>query len=322
MKTFIRKRFPLSKQSSLLVLGAALAVATTALPARAGGVVVSETALSTGARSGLSGAIAKARGTEPAAFEAVRKAKDHVHGSAARQRNAKPSVTRELRRLGKAALYPLLELVAFQAKQGSLSDEEWRALGDGALQALAVLHEPKAAPVLAAAFLNASEPSWVEHAAEGLGMLCGESERNLLLSNLGPASPRRAAAITGLGYCRRREVAEKLASELQDPSPEIAMRAARALGYVGSSWALAVDKTVSPEESDQIRSFASSVLIRAYAQREKPVREVIYRAVTMVEHPSAAAEIDREKAHASGEVRLELERLAHRLELDQKRAKH
>ena len=316
------ERLPMSKYRWLLLAAVAIFFTSSlARSARADGVLVPASALSESARSSLAQEIAQARTKNTAAFAAVRKVDGYTAAAAARTRHNKPTAVRDFRRLGPAALFPLIELAAFDAKRGSLTDEEWRTFGDGILQALAFLRDTRAEPVLEAVFLSAKEPSWIENAALGLGMLGGEHERELLLASLAPGNPRRAAAISGLAFCRNIEVAQRLAPLLADPDPLVASRAARSLGYVGSSWALAADKTLSPADRDEIGAFAASALLTAYTGQGPTVRSVMYRATLMVEHPSAGAAISRAKRSASPDVKRELERLALRLEANRARAR-
>jgi hypothetical protein len=307
---------------SLLATALALAVSAFAATARADGVLTAKSALTANARTSLQSEIAQARGKQAAAFAAVRKVDSFKKSTAMRFRNDKPTAVRDFRSIGPAGLFPLLELAAFDAQRGSLDDDEWRTLGEGVLQALAVLKSDKASPVFEATFLGSKEASWVEYAADGLGELCGDAQVKLLFASLDAKNPRRKAAAAGLRYCQRTEVAEKMVTLLDDPDPTLRAIAARSLGYVGSSWGLAANKSIPADEAEHIRSLASDALLDHYTNAAPAVRAVIYRAVLMVEHPTADARITDLKRGAPSAVRQELDRLGKRLALNRARAKH
>lgn len=305
MSTFMKLSFV-----ALLGLGS-LAVAGTS---RAQGAVLGPGSLDPAARSSLEAEIARARIRHPGRFKAARSVDTFRPKAVARSRSNRPSAARAFLRLGPSALLPMLEMIAWKADLAGLDDEQRLALGDGLLQAVAFARDPRAAPVLTAVFSKSQEPRFIASAAAGLGMLCRLEDRSLLLSHASLAGPRRAAAIAGLGHCRSPETAEKLAAVMAEPLDDALARVtARALGYVGSSWALAAAK-FDPKQAETIRSSAATALADAYPRHEGEVRQVIARALLMVEHPASLPALRELERTGSAGARKEASRLRTRLE--------
>ncbi|MBK7583229.1 MAG: hypothetical protein IPI67_23905 [Myxococcales bacterium] len=210
----------------------------------------------------------------------------------------------------------MLEMVAWRADTLGLDDAQKIALGDGLLQAVAFARDPRAGPVLEAVFTRAQDARFVGSAAAGLGMLCRARDRALLLSHVRAGEPRRAEAIAGLGHCRSLDVAERLASVLAEPIDDaLAVTTARALGYVGSSWAIAASR-LDAKQADAIREAAATALARGFSRGNAQLRTAIARAVLMVEHPAALPALRRAERGAPSDVRKDASALRGRLELN------
>lgn len=251
--------------------------------ALADGVVTKPGALPPETREQLTALIAQAKASDPEAFAAVAAVDTYKPAGIARMRHNQPTATRGFRQLGERALLPLIELAVFRANRGALTNDQWNALGDGLIQALAFLRNTQARPVLQAVFEHSANARWASSAAEGLGMLCGAEDRAVLLATLDASDFRLGAAVTGLQHCRTTEVADRIAEVLRDTTDEeVARRAVRALGYLGSSWALEADKRVSPTEGESISRITSDALLAAYLGRPDVVREQSLGALLMV----------------------------------------
>jgi hypothetical protein len=309
-----------------------LALGLAARSARADGVVASPLSLPNEVRLSLEKQIAQARAADPQIFAAVAAVDTYKPEGARRNRHGQPMAARAFMLMGPRALLPLIEWAAFKAPaRGNLGEAEWRALGSGLLQAIGVLKDPRGAPVLRAVFAGASDPEWLEQAAMGLGMMCGEAERQLLIAETAPASGRRDAAVAGLGYCRTPETAQKLGELMaQATEPALAARVGRALGYVGSSWALAAEMKqgdkrhagrLAPEQADAIQRTAAEALVAALPRHAGETREAIGRGVLMVEHPIALDRLEAASRTAPAALRADLERLRGQLAASLARAK-
>lgn len=305
MRSFVKWVF-----GSLVALGTVVV----ARPSFAEGAVLTPGALEPAERSNLEAQIAAARARRPATFRAVR-AVDTFRGRALTQaRHNQPTAARAFMRLGRDALLPMLEMIAWSADLRGLDEAQKRAVGDGLLQAVAVARDPRAAPVLGAVFSKSQDPRFVATAAAGLGMLCRPEDRALLLSHADAGSSRRAAALAGMGHCRSVDVVEKLATALAEPlDDETAQVTARALGYVGSTWALASAK-LDAKQADVIRKKAATALVLAFSRASAPARPAIARALLMVEHPSALPPLREAERAGSPSVRTEASALRARLE--------
>lgn len=267
--------------SSVLAFVAVLSVGSHAL---ADGVLVKTSELRAADRKSLAASIAAAKTRIPEAFEAVRAVDTYKANGSQKLRSKNPSATRAFRRVGPAALWPLIELAAFKAERSSLSPAEWRALGSGILEALAVLEREEARPVFAAVVELSANTEWADRAAEGLGMLCGAEDQTLLLSQVDSPGARGLSAIVGLQHCRTTEVTERMADVLaRATDAERGERAARALGFLGSTWALAAEKHLSPAEKESIRALANRSLRKALEHPSEAVRVRAGKALRMTE---------------------------------------
>lgn len=264
-------------------------------------------------RHAIAAEIAKAKLAEPQAFEAVRKLRGVRREFYGRQRNPVPTAGRELRGLGPSALWAMVDALAFDAPpRDGLSDEERTALTVGLLEAVGVLRDPRAGPVLGAVFERGPAGGRVaKAAAKALGRLCGDAELGLLGRHAQAGDARRLAAIHGLGECKRAESAGKLAALLAIETEPAAVEAlASALGAVGSSWAW---EALGPEAKARglaVREVAAKALVAAYAQRPAEARASLGRAVAAVEHPETAALIERARRGAAPEAQAALDRLS------------
>jgi hypothetical protein len=319
----VNKMFSAKRSNLLTIVGSLLAAAILLASgsARADGAVIAPSAIAAEPRAKLETQIAAARAKNPKIFTAARAVDTHLPSGMKRLRKNEPSTVQAFRRLGPPALFALLEMTAWNADTSALSSEQRRALGGGLLQALSVLRDSRAAPVLEAAFLHASDSVLVEHAAEGLGMLCGSSERALLLSHSAAGSTRRAAAVVGLGYCRTPESAKRLSEVLAErPTDPLAHKALRALGLVASSWALAADRTIDPKDAEAIQRTAARALVLAYPDYRGASRKDVHRALLMVENPVVSEMIAKALPTLSADARRGLEQIELRLRKNRARA--
>lgn len=305
-----------------VVLGVGVLLAATA--ARAEGVVLTSGALDAAARTQLQTQVASVRALHPEAFRAVYAVDTFKPEAVARSRHAQPTTARAFMRLGPPALMPMLEMLVLNVSYRGLSLNERRALGDGLIQAVGVLKDERARRVLQAVFLKSSEPRWVTSAAVGLGMLCRGVDRALLLRESAAGQSRSQAAIAGLGHCRAEVTAQRLASALRESLGErsFAATAARSLGYVGSSWALAADASVAKSKAARIRTIASRALVEAFPRVTGDTRRNVERSLLMVEDPASVQALRRlEQLQASStELRRDARRLRLRLERNLQRA--
>jgi hypothetical protein len=255
--------------------------------AAAGGLVVDAAELTAAERAQLDAGVEAYRAAHPEPFAALERTSRHLPELARKVRDPAPAVAAELRPLGQAALWPLLEALALRPPPlGGASDEQARALGAGLLEAVGVLRDPRAAPVLRAAFARSRSRAVVRAAAAALGRLCDDRSRELLGWHAARRGERALAAVRGLGQCRRRESAEQLAALLEATTePTTAEAASEALGTIGSSWAWRALGPARADDATAIRDRALAALLLGYAQQHGAAQRAAGRALDMLEHP-------------------------------------
>lgn len=297
-----------------VAVGAALLVLSA--PARADGIAVAPGALNNEASAKLKAQIEAARSANPAAFAAVQNVKGHRPEHYRNNRNPFPTVSRELRGLGPAALMPMLEALAFAApERGSLTDAEWDALAVGMFEAVGMLRDARARPVLLAAFEAKGLRSAVRlAAARAAGRLGGDPELALLKKHAVAGDPLELFAIHGLGQLRRLESAQHLAARLgSTKDAEVAHAAAQALGVLGSSWAWQAAGPDAAQQGLAVRKACAEALAPSYVKRGGKARVAIGEAILMVDHPDTVALL-----RAAGDAKV-VDALIRRVERQRKR---
>jgi hypothetical protein len=280
-------------------LGLLLSTAAFAGEARADGLAAKTSALSPAARSSLQAEIESAKtsfSTVRAKVRDVQSVKPEVYKQ---RRNPVPEAGRELQGLGKDALIPMLEALAFDASQPGLTQVEAEALTVGMLSAVGKLRDSRSAPVLRAVFeAQTSSTPIAFAAADALGKLCGTTERALLTDQLKDGNSLRLAAVAGLGECRHKAVVSTLAPLTTSGESPLRIEAVKALGSLGSSWAWATLGKERAAEALAIRNAAAAAVVDAFVRNED-VRTAAKRALTQIESPQALDLVRTAKANAT-----------------------
>jgi hypothetical protein len=302
-------------------LGAAavlVGVGLTSAPAAADGLVAAPADLPAKERAALAQAIAEYKKQNPSAFEAVRQVKGYKPEHYKDFRRPAPLVGRELRRLGPSALLPMLEALAFDVwDRSGATDEEWRALTVGMLEAVGALRDPQSSAVLATAFSKASHPDLQRFSAEAVGQLCDDAGLSLLKGAL--SGNKRSAAIAGLGECRRGEAASLLVAELDKATtPGEAEVLSRALGVLSSSWAWQTLGPAKKAEGLEVGRKASEALVRAFVRFDRKAREAAQFGLTMASHPNIRAIAQKQRGGADAATSKRLDAL---VDIIERRAK-
>ena len=273
--------------------------------ARADGITVKSSALSSEALTKLETQIQSERAANPKAFEAVKKVKGHRPEVYRNYRNPYPTTTRELRGLGKAALFPILEALAVKApERGSLNDAEWDALKIGMLEAVGVIGDARARPVVLATFEAPGLGESVQLAAgRAVGRLAGDAELALLTKHAVKGDALLLAAIAGLGEMRRVESAQHLASLLSTTKDaDVAKAAAEALGVLGSSWAWRALGPKAEATGLAVRKVCAEALVPKLTRSQGQARIAVGDAILMVDHPTTVDLLKSERATAGKSV--------------------
>lgn len=313
-----------SRQASGLALSLVAMALTLSTLAHAGpGLVTSSPHLPARDRARLQQTIETHRATNPEHFRAVAAIQGHRPEIYRHFANPVPTVGPELRRLGRLALLPMLEALAFRApdRRGA-TDAEWTALSVGMLEAVGVLRDPRSSAVLREAFRRARAPQVQRAAAEALGRLCDDPGLALLRRRATGTSPSSSAAIRGLGQCRRMASARLLASLLaEEARPKRAATLAESLGTMGSSWAWQALGPARADEGRQVREAAVRALVPAFIRHRGPARAAAARALGMVESPSTRAVADQHQGAADASTQAALDRIVRRIEARRQRTR-
>ncbi|MFW5738789.1 MAG: HEAT repeat domain-containing protein [Myxococcota bacterium] len=281
------------KLRCMAVCVATLSLHLVSFDTRAQGVVLSPAELEAPVRARLETAIARAKQRHPEAFVRVRNLRGHRPETYRRYRNQRPNVMPELQVLGEGGAWALIDAVAFTSLQrGNATQEEWSAVREGLLLALGDHALSEAGVVLREVFDRSREAGELRAAAISLGKRGGAEDRRALLAGLRRGGQSRNAALWGLRHVRRPEVVDAVAPLLGDADEHTARLAARALGYVGSSWAWKTGNAGKASDEMPIRTRCAQVLLEAFVQRAGEVRKQVARSLAMVEHPDMRAMID------------------------------
>jgi HEAT repeat protein len=210
----------------------------------------------------------------------------------------------------------MLELVAFDAPASATdaaTDRERASVERDLVEAIGLLRDPRALPVLVAVLGRETEFASARTAAEALARLDSDEAAGALLAALGKASGERATAIlAGMGACHRASVARALAARLAaHPDDAVARHLVRSLGQVGNAWAW---KTLS-ERGDEAaaRGAAAAALVTAFVEYGGEVRESAAKALLVVDDASTSALLEAARRGATGDVALALDDLARRV---------
>ena len=300
---------------AIAAFGAALSLHAGAAYAK-DGMVAQPSQIADQARASLAKDIAAWKTSHPEAFEAVRNVTGHKPEVYSKQRNPIPVVGRELRRLGPAALLPMLEALAFEApaREGA-TDQEWTALTVGMLEAVGVLRDPRSGPVLRAIFAGGSANAQVLRAAAvGMGQLGGDAELSALIKHSAAGDPLRAAAIEGLGNCRRLESAKHLASLLRTASDEVSAELlGKAIGRVASSWAWKAMGPAAEQEGIAVREVAAKALVAGFVRFGGQARAEMRRGLLMAEHRETPELLAKARPSVDAKTASELDSLSAQL---------
>jgi hypothetical protein len=299
--------------STLLLCG--LASLALAAPAFAAPVAIDVAKLSVPARADLRIDIDKARVSDPVAFREVREIVSHAREANKRARGRKAPTALHLAGLGSKALLPMLELVAFDAAPLVANEgaAERVAVQRDLVEAIGLLRDPRAMPVLVAVLAKEGDFATTRTAAEAIGRLDSDEAASTLVATLANASGERATALlAGMGACHRAVVARTLAARLGGRPDEItAKHVVKSLGHVGNAWAW---KTLSDRGDEAAaREAAAKALVTAFVQYTGEVRDAATKALLVVDDVHTIALIEAARRGASADVAVALDELARRV---------
>jgi hypothetical protein len=222
--------------------------------------------------------------------------------------------------LGQRALMPMLELLAFEGHApADLTPSARAALRVGLLEAVGIIRDARAVPVLARVALRERDVDTTRASADALGRIGTDEAFGALVAALesadaaGAASGERVQALLlGVGSSRRIDGATLLAKRLDaHPDPATAKAAAKALGTAGNAWAW---KTLaSRTDEGAVREIAARALVKAYVGYAGEARTAASNALMVVDDVHTAALVTEARRTASADQTAALDELTARL---------
>jgi hypothetical protein len=280
------------------------------------GILIGPDRLAPQDRAALITAIDAAKAQSPSAFQTLAELRRDLPALDANKRGRLVPIAPILKGMGKDALMPMLNELAVDAQgRGDLTETAWLAWRVGLVEAVGMLRDGRSQPVLGA-ILEGPETEFpvVRAAASAYGKLGTDQVAQKLVALAKAKSPKQKAILAGMGDCRRRPVAEALASMLTArPDADTATVLARSLGDVGSSWAWQTPVISASGEEDVVRGAAAKALVGAYLRYEGETREAIGKAILLVDHASTPSLIAAAKHGAGTADSAALDALAQRL---------
>lgn len=292
----------------------ALATLTPAREARAAGVVLdAHGVLTPKAAHSLDTAIATARVKHPDVFHKIAGLPALAARMEKHRRGRAIVLSPYLKSLGKPALFPMLQMLAVDAPaRGSLSTDTWRDLRVSLIEAVGMLRDPRAKPVLRATLEHNGEPAIVRAATVALGRLGDDASAARLVQLATRPGPKQDAVISGLGECRRRVAARALARLSSSSTGSRELTVIRQLGNVGNTWAWQTPAVSKSGEGNAVRATAARALVEAFVHHTGELRAKATTEILLVDDSSTPGLIAAARSGASPALRAALDELAKR----------
>ena len=293
------------KMISLALAMAATGTATHALAAEPAGLAIHASQLGAADRATLEHAVMADRLARPAAYDLVAVAKGCRPDGWKVARNPEPVCSRELRGLGQAGLLPMLSALALDwqpdvsrlSAAPELREKEQKAMLVAMVEAVGLLRDARARPVLQALWSQAADRrevqapveranSVVRTTAEAIGRMGGAIDLQQLQKHLRADDPLYTAAIAGLGVCKRTDSAQLLAQALAETKDETMQRwIVAAMGSLASSWSWqALGKAREPDGL-RVRQRVTEVLLPLLAKTHGEARERVVQSLQLADMP-------------------------------------
>jgi HEAT repeat protein len=294
----------------LSIVGLTLCASLGAMSARGGAtpaVPMQKVATVAIDRGAWARAISDARAQSGAAFTKLASVRAKLPELDAKRRGRFAPITPYLSSLGDGALFALVERVLDGETDPALTDTARTAWRAGVVEALGHLRDPRTRDVVAP-LLDDADPVVAFAAAEAIARLGDDASVSLLAPRVAKGE---LAAVQGVGYARRRSVANALASLLASrPTAEVARAAARALAENGGAWAWKTGKTPVPSEEADVRGISARALVATFVAYDGEARLAAANALLVVDDASTPALIAAAKVSASTDTIAALDRLA------------
>jgi HEAT repeat protein len=281
--------------------------------AHADGIAVKTAHLKAKDRTALKAEIAKQKRANPKAFQQLQDAPGLAQEMEDNHRGRVGSITMQLAGLGDAALFPMLDMLAFDGVvRGKMSDGAWKLLKVGLIEAVGLIRDKRARPVLTTILDRETDFDLERAAAEALARIGDDASAKKLVKLALTPGPKQAPVLSALGECRRTIAARALARLVTVPDEAVALVIVKSLGTVGNAWAWETPVIAASGEKDQVRATAAKALIKAFVTHKGYVRHKAGSALLVVADPSTPALIQAAKKNASGDLAADLDALQQR----------
>jgi hypothetical protein len=304
-----------------LGLLAAITLATTTAPASAAsvGLAVDASELPATSRSSLKADIEQARIETPDLFRQVHDVARRAGELDAAARRPGMPLTMHFKVLGPRALMPMLEMLAFEGHAPSdLTATAHAALRVGLVEAVGIVRDARAVPVLARIALRERDVDMTRASADALGRLGTNEAFTALVTALESAESgatgggeRVLALLAGVGSSRRVDGVKLLTKRLDArPDAVTAKAIARSLGTAGNAWAW---KTLASRTDEAtVRELAARALVKAYGAYSGEARMAASNALLVVDDVHTPSLIADARKGASPDNAATLDELAAR----------
>lgn len=307
-----------------LGLVAALALATTTFDASAQskdhGLAVDASELAAKTRASLKADIEKARVETPDLFRQVHDVAQRANELDAGSRRPGAPLTMHFKVLGPRALMPMLEMLAWTGHApADLTPTAQAALRVGLVEAVGMIRDARAVPVLARIALRERDVDMTRASADALGRIGTDDAYAALVTALEGADSgataggdRVLALLAGVGSSRRVDGAKLLARRLDArPDAVTAKALAKSLGTAGNAWAW---KTLTNRSDEAIvREIAARALVKAYVAYTGEARTAAMNALLVVDDAHTPALVGEARRSGSADQATALDELAAKL---------
>ena len=298
----------------LSVAAAGLFVMGLAGSARADGLVLGTKNLKAKDRSALKAEITKHRAANPTIYSKLAQAPKMAIEMDEMKRGRAASITLALSGLGKEALFPMLEMLAVDGPpRGKMGDSAWTTLRVGLIEAVGLIRDSRAKPVLNAILDRETDFELVRASAEALGRIGDDASAKKLVRLASVSSVKQAPVLMALGECRRTVAAQALA-KLSNTRDEGQLRIVlKSLGTVGNAWAWQTPDISKTGEGDQVRAIAAKAAMKAFVANTGYIQSRAQTALLVINDPSTPGLIAQAKQGASPELLAALDELGTRV---------
>ena len=301
---------------------AVLVLALTSVDASAAGLAVDANELAAKSRSSLKADIDRARVETPELFRQVYDIAKHAGELDAASRKPGVPLTMHFKVLGNRALMPMLELLAFDGHAPSdLTPSAQSALRVGLLEAVGIVRDARAIPVLARVAFRERDAETTRASADALGRIGTDDAFAALVAALDSAdapgsttggTERINALLAGVGSARRIDGTKLLAKRLDAHPDAITAKAiAKALGVAGNAWAWKTFTNRTDEAT--VRELAARALVKTFLDYTGEARTAATTAILVVDAAQTPALINDARRAASADQLVALDDLAAKL---------